>query len=149
KVYAILRNQDRLLAGSTGVKHLWRKMRGPNHGRMVHDDEPLNHVLQFADIARPGVILHDFERLRFELLEGPIVRRAVHAEEVIGQQRQIARALLERWNENGNNIDAVVKVLAETALADQFLQIVVGSSNQPEIDFLRRASAHPLKRAFL
>ena len=64
---------------------------------------------------------------------------AIDSQEMVHQQRQVAIAIAQGRNRNRHHVDAVIEVFAESALAHQILEILVGGADQAEIDFLARS----------
>ena len=110
-----------------------------------HDDRPLDGVLQLAHVAGPVV---GDQRLH-RLLGDPGRRRgrrvAELRQEVLHQQRDVVLALSQRRHMDGDHVQAVVQVLAETPGVDLFLQVPVGRGDHPAVDLDRRAAADPLE----
>ena len=75
--------------------------------------------------------------------------RAVAGQEALAQHRNVDLPLAQRWQPDGERVDAVVQVLAEAAVADELFERAVGGRNQPEIDRDRLVSAQALEAAFL
>src|SRR5262249_35700556 len=50
---------------------------------------------------------------------------------------------------DGDDVDAIVEVLAKAAFLYQVFQVIVRGTNQTKVDFLGRAAADPLHGPFL
>jgi len=55
-------------------------------------------------------------------------------QEVVNEERDILSPVLEVRNEDRHYIQAIVEVLAEFAILDGFLKVLVAGGNQPDID---------------
>ena len=80
-----------------------------------HDHQPLDAVLQLADVARPVVVEH--------LLEGPpgdadlaAVLPVVLGQEVLREQWDIFAALAKRGQQDRDDVQTIVKILTKTFL---------------------------------
>jgi hypothetical protein len=62
---------------------------------------------------------------------------------MLDQQRNVFLALAQRRHMNGDDIQAVIEVLAEEAFLDQALEIAVGGGEDAHVhvDFFRAADA--------
>src|ERR1700719_714850 len=69
--------------------------------------------------------------------------------EMPDQQWNVFRTLAQRWNANGKNIQAIVKVRAEPLLVNQRRQVTICRRNQSRISLKRARAPQPLKLAFL
>src|SRR5437899_1481994 len=96
--------------------------------RLLHDyhrllqaaenrDAP-HQVLQLAHIAGPGMFAQALLGLGIQRL-GCLTRRRTLAQEMPGQIDDILAALSQRWQADGNDIEAIEQVLAELALANR------------------------------
>ena len=70
-------------------------------------------------------------------------------DEVTHQKRNIFRAFAKRGDLNGENVEAVIKVAAESALADEFGKILVRGGDDADIHALRAVAAEALEFLFL
>lgn len=108
------------------------------------DDEALDEVLELADVAGPGVLLEGGEGGVVDALDGEVVGDAVGAEEVLAEERDVAGALAERGEVDGDDVDAVVEVFAEAAGVDHLFEVFVGGADEAEVDFAKGATAEAL-----
>ena len=70
----------------------------------------------------------------------PTVALAVDAQEVLGQQRDVVAPLAQGRHAQGDDVEAVVGILAETALFHRRPQILVGGGHQAQVDLLGAAA---------
>ena len=119
-------------------------MGGENLVAADGDDETLDEVFQLADVAGPGVLLEGGECGVVDVLDGDAVGDAVSLEEVLAEQRDVAGAIAQGWELDGDDVDAVVEVFAEAAGAGHLLEIFVGGADEAEVDFAERSTAEAL-----
>ena len=82
-------------------------------------------------------------------LERSFCGSAVDSQEMVHQKGKVTIAIAQGRDENRDDVDAVVEVLAELPFADQFLQILVAGTDQAEVDFLGGAATEPLHGTLL
>ncbi len=70
-------------------------------------------------------------------------------QEVIAEQRDIVAPLAERRQAEGDDVEAIVEVLAELPLGDQFLDIPVGRGHEPDIERDQLLAADPADLSLL
>src|SRR4030042_2660012 len=109
----------------------------------------INDILQFADISRPGVGEENLDHFRRKTGDFFSSLAAEFLQEIRGQKGNIIFSLTKGGNENGNDIESVIKILPESALLHLFSQILIGRSNHPDIHLQGFLSAHPLKAVIL
>ena len=97
------------------------------------DRRPLDDVFQLAHIARPVVIDQRAHRALGNLGDLLAELGADRLEEVIGQRRDVVLALAQRRDMDREDIDSVKEVVAETAVGDHALEVLIGRGDQPEI----------------
>jgi hypothetical protein len=120
-----------------------------DHVAVAQDDRALDRVLQLAHVARPAVLQQLVARPLGEALDARVVLLDEPLEEVLGQQQRVAAAQAQRRHLDVDDVEAVVQVLAELALADRLGQVAVGRGDQPHVDLDRLAAADPLERPLL
>jgi len=98
------------------------------------DDQALNEVTQFANVAGPGVTEEDFERAVTEFARFLAVAGAEFIEEMTSENGNVSGAIPQRRNEKRNDVQTVKKILAETAVSDFLFEIFVGSGNDAGVD---------------
>ena len=69
-----------------------------------------------------------------ELLDALVVLLVVRAQEVLDEQRDRVDPFPERGDVDGDDVQAVVEVLAELALSDRLLEVPVRRCDDPGID---------------
>src|SRR6185436_18154294 len=71
------------------------------------------------------------------------------AEEVLHEERDVARPLAERREPDGHDVEAVKEVLAEGAARDELLEVAVRRRHEAHVDADRLDAADPLELALL
>src|SRR5688572_13945232 len=97
-------------------------------------DGALDGVLELADVAGPGVAHHRVLHGGLEALAGALHVLAVAGEEVLGEQGDVVPPLAQRRHVHGDHVEAVEEVLAELALPDGLLEILVGRGDEADVD---------------
>src|SRR3990167_4807496 len=108
--------------------------RGEDHG-------PLQHVLQLADVARPGVAREEVEGLRGHRADLLALRRGVALEEEPGGGGVVPPPLPERREDDVDDVEPVVEVAAELPARHRLLQVPVGRRQDANVDRDRRRGA--------
>ena len=101
-----------------------------------HHHGALYRVLQFANVARPGVLLqgiHGGGRDARDLLVH-LARELAH--EVVDQQRNVFPAFAQRRQSRCGRRSAGRKVGPELAFLDQLLQVFVGGGDKAEVHLM-------------
>src|SRR5580704_940004 len=93
----------------------------------------LNHVLQFADVSRPIVLLHKFQCLLLDRLDLLPHLLSKSANEVFDQDRNIGCSLAQRGHFDRHNIQPVKEVLAKVTFAYELIQIAMGCGQHSNI----------------
>ena len=109
----------------------------------IEDQHALDHVLQFAHVAGPVVLLEGFERLFADLHARAAVLAAELGEEFADQERDVLLALAQRRHEERNDVEAVEEVFAEVALGDLLFEILVGGGDEADVDAHAAACRRP------
>jgi hypothetical protein len=68
---------------------------------------------------------------------------------MLDQQRNVVLSILESWNFDRDDIEAIIEVLPKVAPANLQSEILVGSGNDPNVYFKNAAAANSLKLLFL
>src|SRR6202035_819558 len=115
----------------------------------ANNDGSLNHVLQFADITRPGIRLKQSEALFVHSLKALSNFPGETIDEVLYQQGNVFSSFAQRGHFNRKNVEPVIQVAAEHARSDGSLQVTIRGSNHPNIDWDRSSGADAFKFVFL
>ncbi len=149
EIHSLFRNQDGFLAAGAVMEQVLGKVFRSDDVAGDHDDEALDYVFEFADVAGPRVVLEDFENLGLQGFNGLFCGGGIDAKEMVDEKWEVAVALAERGDGDGNDVDAEVEIFAEAALADGVFEVFVGGSDEAEIDLAGGAAAEALHGAFL
>lgn len=94
----------------------------------------LEDIGQFPDVAGPVVQHEELHGLRREAL-GRLMHLVAEAlQEVVGQEWDVLAALAQWGEENRDDMDAVVEILAKLPRLDRAPQILIRGSNKAEVD---------------
>src|SRR6266446_3241513 len=121
---------------------------GPDDRLTIENRDAPHQVLQLAHIAGPGMFAQALLGLGIQRL-GCLTRRRTLAQEMPGQIDDILAALSQRWQADGNYIEAIKQVLAELALANRLAQVAMGGGDDPHIGFDRQPAADDGELALL
>src|SRR5713101_6884303 len=114
-------------------------LRGKNDGTL-HD------IFEFADVAGPIVVHQELHSRGSEMAQGLGIFLAVAVEEMREQRGNIFAAVAQRRQLQMNDVEAVIEILAEAALADEGQEIDVRGGDDAHVDFdlFGAAEAHEL-----
>ena len=106
----------------------------------------LDDVAQLAHVARPVVELEHPHRLGRDRLDVASVARVELVEERLDDERQIVLAIAQRRQLDREDVEPVVEIVAQLAVADRVERIDVGRREHADVDFLLDAAAQPPER---
>ena len=109
----------------------------------------LNHILQLANVARPGVLLYRRERSLFDVTDLLPVRPDIARDEIIHQHRYVTLTFTQGWHVNRKNIQSIKQVHPKPPLANFPSQIFVGRRDYPHVRFDRAVAAEPFELPLL
>src|SRR5262252_4245955 len=113
------------------------------------DDRPLDDVAQLSHVAGPRVVAQAHHRGLIHLLDLPAVLVVELCDEGLDQEWNVLGSLAQRWQRNGQHVDAVVEVLAERLVPHRLRRIAVGRRDDPHVDLDLRLAADPADHAIL
>jgi hypothetical protein len=99
---------------------------GENH-------EPLHRVAQFAHVPLPLELLEPLERLVCDPTCRQAVARGELLEKVHDERRDVLAALAQGGHRDGDHVEPVEQVLAETPGRDLLFELLVGSGEHPHV----------------
>ena len=105
------------------------------------DDRAFDDVAHLAHVARPVVLLEDPHRRGIDCRNGLVVALVELGEERLDQQREVVLALAQRRQLDGEDVEAVVEILAQLAVLHGVRGIDVGRGNDADVDGLLLPSA--------
>src|SRR2546422_4325944 len=101
------------------------------------DHQPLNHIFQLANVARPVVMVERLDHPWPQLLRRGSISRVLF-EKVINGQRHSVPTRSKRRDFDRDDIQAVIEIRAEFPLFHKGLDVSIRSRNDPDIDLTRR-----------
>ena len=113
------------------------------------DRGPLADVLEFANIAGPGVLHEQVHGGRIESLERFAFARRHFIQEMFHQRGNVFGMRSQRRHVHRQHVQAVEQILPERAGGDFGGQIAVGGGDHPHIRRLGRGRADTLEGALL
>ena len=113
------------------------------------NDGALNHILQFAHVARPGMIFQQLNGAIRESLDMDAVFAAKAAHEFLGQKWHVFTVVAQGRHADGHDIEAEKKILTKLFFLDAGLKIAVGGGDDPHIHLDGAIAAHAFEFAFL
>src|SRR5215475_6452478 len=108
-------------------------------------DEAFDTVTQFPHIAWSWVLHTGFQRFPCEACHPFAVLVVEDLQKMLDQQRNIFPALAQRWHLQRYDVETVIEVFPEAALAHFVLQLLIGRSYQTYIDGYGLDTTHALK----
>ena len=120
----------------------WAAAFGENLLHMVHADGVVagekeglaDGVLEFADVARPGLLLKQSDGFGGDGRGGNADLGAIFAKEVTSHFRDILLALVEGREGDGDDVEAIEEILAEHSFLDGSFEVAMGGGNDADID---------------
>ena len=103
-------------------------------GSWGHDHGAFDFVFQFADVAGPGIGFDGLGGFLAEFADALVVQVAEALQKAGGDGDGITVSFPERRDCDGHFADPVIQVASETFGIDQFLQILMGGADDPDID---------------
>ena len=115
----------------------------------TEDRRPLDHVLQLADIPRPGVAAEapDIALREPRLRDVEAARR--RREQMLGDRRDVLGTLAQGSRLDREDIETEVEVLAEAPARHLGAQVAIGGGHHPHVDRTGARLADPLEGALL
>ena len=102
---------------------------------MIGKDHRAEHrVLELADVARPAVALEHGKGIRLDAVDALSFLGGEAGNEMADEFRHVVKAIAQRRNPDGEDVEAVVEVLAQAPLPHEINQVLVGRPDQPDID---------------
>lgn len=117
--------------------------------RITDNDGALDNILQFANIAGPGIRLKKGKTLTVNSLKSLAGLPGIAIKKVLHQQRNVFASFPERGHLNREDAKPVKQVTPKLACGDGSLEVAVGSGEYADICLDGSASANTLKFAFL
>ncbi|MOA23995.1 hypothetical protein D3C78_1446520 [compost metagenome] len=116
---------------------------------MGGNEHALHHILQFTDIAGPGITLHALDIAFVQKTPGLVQPRTDLADEVVGQQRDVHQSFPQRRGMDGEHVEAEIEVLAEALGTHLLAQIAVGGGDDAYVHLAGAFLPYPLELPLL
>ncbi len=127
--------------------HVEAEVRHLNLIGVAHEHGALQRVLQFANVARPGILHHGLQRGRGESGYRSSIARSITRQEMRGQRGNIFATFAQGGHMDLDRVQAEQQIFAEIAGRDRFLQTDVGGGDDANVDALGARGAHALDLA--
>ena len=98
-----------------------------------HEHRPFDRVVQFADVARPGMFLQHLHRRRLKPGDAFAIPEGVLAEEVSGQRWDVFGPLAQGRQRYFDGVQTKQQIPSEPSRRDFRVHIGVGCGKEPDI----------------
>src|SRR5262249_51673736 len=109
------------------------------------DDSALDEVLQFPDVARPGISGQGCHRLSWNPFNPFLHLLCKSVGEEMHQQRNIFGTLTQRRQSNRENVESIVKVAAKLLFGYPLRKIYIGRCHNTNADTSRPGTSQAFK----
>src|SRR5262249_56529182 len=109
----------------------------------------LDHILQLAHVARPGVRLEQIERRGVDTADRLAELPGETPDEQFYEHVQVSAALAQRRHVEREDRESIVEVAAVAALRDRESEIAIRSCDDAHVCRLRRRASDALELALL
>ena len=109
----------------------------------AHGHGPLNLIAQLPHVARPPVLGQHVERVRAQLHVGFVEPLRRVAQEERAEVRNLLAPIAQRRDVDADDAEAVVQILAESALGHALLEIGVGRGQHAHVHARSAAARRP------
>ena len=116
---------------------------GANLIGVGYQQREMDDVLQFADIARPGIAFQRVQGRGGQARRFAVHPLAVQAQEMLGEREDVVGAVPQRRQPHLGNIQPIQQIPAKPSGRHCLIQVDVGSRNQANIDGNGPACADP------
>src|SRR5687768_11848718 len=110
----------------------------------MQDRQTLDNVCQLTNVPRPPVAHEQLERARAPGRRGTSTPRSIECGEMPDELRDVIGPLAERRDVHGNDVEAKEEILAEAAVGDGALEIVIRRGEDANVHRNGLASTHAL-----
>ncbi len=107
----------------------------------LEDDSPLEDVLQLADVTRPAILQELLHGALADALDALADPTHEVIDEKVREERDVLGTIAERREMNGEDVQSVVKILAESFFLNRFQEVAVGGGDDADIDPHRKVAA--------
>ena len=137
------------LMSRVGIFLLVRHQVAADDFLVAQDHVALDQVLEFADVARPVMLLQRRHQVSRKGAGAAVVFAVVVLQEIGDQVRNVAFALAQRRHLQIDDVDAIEQVLTESSAFDFRFQHPVGGADYAHFNFLVFLGADPAELAVL
>ncbi len=116
------------------LENLGRQVLGHDAVPLAEDTHALDEIFQLSDIAGPGVCREQRGGIVAELEIEAAALFAESPEKVIGQQHHVVAAFPQGRQEDRDDVEPVVEVLAKAPLGYFDLQVAVGGGHDADVN---------------
>src|SRR5438477_3818559 len=109
----------------------------------------LDYVLQFADIAGPGVARKRGQKSGSHAALLLLMNSRKHVQKIFREQWNISSALAQGRHVDFDHRNAEVEVLAKSALAHHVLEVAIAGADHPHIHWAGKVRAQARDRPLL
>src|SRR5215469_11544142 len=124
----------RSAAAAVAIDERRQMLRVKARGGWIHNDNALDNVAQFADVARPGVAHQYVDRIVGDFARPPAIGSRQLLQEMPSEKGDIFLSLPQGRHKEGNDIQAVEEIFAKIAAQNFFFQIFVCRSDDANVD---------------
>src|SRR6267378_7138554 len=100
----------------------------------TNNNQALHQIAKLANISRPRMPQQNFHRRVSQLARLLSISGAELIQEVFGQNGYVLFAVAQRRHEEGNYVQPIEKVLAESATRNLLLEVLVGSGKDADVN---------------
>src|SRR6267378_7298172 len=100
----------------------------------TNNDQALDQIAKLAYVSRPGMPQQNFHSRLSQLARLLSISGAELVQEVFGQDGNVLFAVAQRRHEEGNYIQPIEKVLAESATRNFLLEVFVGGGQDAYVN---------------
>src|SRR5215218_3224836 len=106
----------------------------PDHQLLVLEDHhPLDHVLQLPDVPWPLVNGEQVPELVGNRPQRTVVLPRISRDEEVRERGDFIAALAQGWNGELDDLEPVIKVLAELSAEHHGFEIAIGGCDDPDV----------------
>ena len=108
---------------------------------VLQNHDPLDHVLQLADVARPLIGLKEVLKLVGQLALRPVVAPRIAVDEELCELRNLGAPLAQRRHRHLDHLQAIVKIFAELTVLEHDFEVAVRRRDDAHVDVDRFVAA--------
>src|ERR1700682_5621357 len=120
-----------------------------DHALIAQNRSALQHIAQFTNVSRPAVRHQRITSVFPQTLGRTAHRMSELLQELLGEQRDIADAIAERWPLYVEHLQPVKEIFPERASLDGLAQIAIAGRDDPHVGSLGWRAPEALKFAAL